>query len=74
MGLAGFESLHLCDVAFDVAFPLEAGRVHVTHLAKDRALEPGTVVLAENPRDVGKGVRRPAAHAVLVVNREGGGT
>ena len=62
-----FQTLRPPHIIPDREFPLEALVVHVADLAEDRPLEPGPVVLAVDPGDIGVGVRVAAAQEMAVV-------
>src|SRR5688572_15403361 len=64
------KALHLLYVLCGLGLPFQTSRRHVADLAKDFPLLPTPVVLAENPGDVGVGVRVPAVKEVLVVEVE----
>src|SRR5919107_141084 len=64
------KALHLLYVPCGLGLPFQTSRRHVADLAKDFPLLPTPVVLAEDPGDVGVGVRVPAVQEILVVEVE----
>src|SRR5215203_5937926 len=64
------KALHLLYVLCGFGLPFQTSRRHVADLAKNFPLLPAPVVLAEDPGDVGVGVRIPAFQEILVVEVE----